>query len=356
MARSKFTAVVLTVAVVLMWSLPSLWAASLEPLGPVPVPADNPQTPEKIELGKKLFFDRRLSGDGTMTCAVCHIPDQGFVDGQSIALSYPTTKSWRNTQTIINSAYYKFLFHDGRASSLEEQALGPLSASFEMNLSADYLEEKIRVVPEYVELFEKAFGGEVTKERIAMALASFERTIVSGNTPLDRYLRGERDALSPAAKKGLAVFTGKGKCVQCHNGQNLADDKFHALYVPDNPDIVEDPRMLATLRYVAKKSGIPEFRTLTEDLGRYLITKDKKDWKAFRTHSLREVSRTAPYMHNGIFATLQEVIDFFDAGGGKGNTELKPLGLSKQEKDDLKTFLVEGLTGEDIKIQAPRIP
>lgn len=291
-----------------------------------------------------------------MTCAVCHIPDQAFVDGQAIALSYPTTKSWRNTQTIINSAYYKFLFHDGRVKSLEEQALGPVAASFEMNLNADYLVEKLRVVPEYAEAFQRAFGGEVTKERIAMALASFERTIVSRNAPIDRYLRGDEKALSPAAKKGLALFTGKGDCVRCHNGQNLADDKFHALGVPDNPDIADDPRMLATLRYVARMSGIPEYRTLTEDLGRYLITKDKKDWKAFRTHTLREIAKTAPYMHNGIFATLDEVIDFVDAGGGKGNSELKPRGLTKEEKSYLKTFLVEALTGEEIRIEYPRIP
>jgi cytochrome c peroxidase len=320
------------------------------------VPAGNPQTPEKIELGKKLFFDRRLSGDGTMNCSSCHMPDMAFTDGQNISLSYPTTKSWRNTQTIINAAYYKFLFHDGRVSTLEDQAIMPVASSFEMNLNIDYLEEKIRVVPEYEEAFQKVFGGDVTKERIGMALAAFERTLVSVNAPIDRYLRGEKKALSAEARKGLVLFTGKAKCIDCHYGPLLTDNKFHALYVPENPVIMRDPRMLATMRFIAKVSGYKDFKTLKEDPGRFLITKDPKDWKAFRTHSLREIAKTAPYMHNGYFNTLDEVIDFLDAGGGRGNTELKPLGLTADEKKNLKLFLVEALTGEEIKIDYPRIP
>jgi cytochrome c peroxidase len=280
----------------------------------------------------------------------------GFADGQAISLSYPTTKSWRNTQTIINSGFYPHLFHDGRAASLEHQALLPVSSSFEMNLNIEYLEEKLRVVPEYDEAFRKAFGGDITKERIAMALAAFERTIVSVNAPLDRYLRGDAAALGSDAKAGLVLFTGKAGCSKCHFGPHLADNKFHALLVPENPDVRNEPRMLATLRYVAKVSGYPDYKTLSEDLGRYLVTKDKKDWKAFRTHSLREISRTAPYMHNGVFKTLDEVIEFMDGGGGKGNTELKPLGLTADEKRQLKAFLTEALTGEEIRITYPDIP
>ncbi|MGE5239720.1 MAG: cytochrome-c peroxidase [Chloroflexota bacterium] len=331
-------------------------AGELQPLTAVPVPSENPQTPEKVELGRKLFFDRRLSGDGTMNCAVCHIPDMAFADGQAISLSYPTTKSWRNTQTIFNSAYYKYLFHDGRASSLEQQALLPVTSSFEMNLNLDYLEVKLDMVPEYVEAFRTAFGGEITKERIAMALAAFERTIVSVNPPLDRYLKGDEAALGSDAKAGLALFTGKAGCSKCHYGPHLSDDKFHALLVPENADVQNDPRMLVTLRYVAKMSGYADYRNLSEDLGRYLVTKDKRDWKAFRTHSLREIARTAPYMHNGAFKTLDEVIDFVDAGGGQGNTELKPLGLTVEEKRQIKAFLTEALTGEEPKIVYPEIP
>ena len=358
MRRNSILAIALTVVFGLsaLTHISGAAEKKLEPLGPVAVPSDNPQTPEKIELGKQLFFDRRLSGDGTMNCAVCHIPDMAFADGQAISLSYPTTKSWRNTQTIINSAYYKYLFHDGRVTSLEGQALSPVSSSFEMNLNIDYLVEKLRVVPEYVEAFLQVFGGEITKERIAMALAAYERTIVSKNAPLDRYLLGDRQALSEDAVKGLSVFTGKGKCIECHHGPHLSDDSFHALHVPENPDIASDPRMLATLRYVAKVSGYSGYRTLNEDLGRYLITGDKKDWRAFRTHSLREIARTAPYMHNGVFSSLDEVIGFIDKGGGPGNRELKPLGLTEQEKAHLKVFLAEALTGEEITTTYPRIP
>ncbi|MGC2061955.1 MAG: cytochrome c peroxidase [Thermodesulfovibrionales bacterium] len=331
-------------------------AGYLEPIKSVPIPANNPQTPEKIELGKKLFFDRRLSGDGTMSCVTCHNPEQAFADGLDISLSYPTTKNWRNSPTLLNSAFQKNLFHDGRAKTLEDQALFPMMSAFEMNRNLDYLEEQIRVVPEYVEAFRKVFGGEPTRQRMAMALAAFERTLLSVNVPLDRYLQGDKKALADAAQKGLEIFTGKGRCADCHYGSVLADDRFYALNVPENPLLMNDPRVTATMRFVAKVYHYKEYRSLNEDPGRYLITGKKKDWKAFRTPTLREVAKTGPYMHNGIFATLEEVIDFFDGGGGKGNTVLKPLGLSAEEKRYLRTFLVEALSGEEQTFQYPVIP
>jgi cytochrome c peroxidase len=331
-------------------------AGHLEPFKSVPIPKKNPQTPEKIELGKKLFFDRRLSGDGTMSCATCHMPELAFTDGQDISLSYPTTKNWRNSPTLVNVAFYKHLFHDGRVKTLEDQALFPMMSAFEMNKNLDYVEEQIRVVPEYVEAFKKVFDGDVTRERIAMAIASFERTLISLNSPLDKYLKGDRGALSVEAKKGLEIFEGKGKCADCHHGVNLSDDTFHALHVPENPALLNDPRVTATMRFVAKVYHYKDYKNLTEDPGRYLITKDKKDWKAFRTPSLREISRTAPYMHNGVFKTLDEVIEFFNEGGGKDNTVLKPLGLTAEEKRHLKTFLVEALAGDEITAKYPEIP
>ncbi len=328
----------------------------LEPFKSIPVSEINPQTPEKVELGKKLFFDRRLSGDGTMSCATCHIPDLAFTDGQEISLSYPTTKNWRNTPTLVNIAFFGNLFHDGRVSSLEDQALFPIMSSFEMNLNLDYLEEKLRVVPEYVNAFQKVFGGDITRERVAMSIAAFERTLISANAPIDRYLKGDLSALSEEARKGFDIFTGKGKCTECHYGVNLSDDKFHALNIPENPDHRKDPRITATRRFVAKVYHYSDYANLSEDPGRYLITKDKKDWKAFRTPTLREVARTAPYMHNGIFATLDEVIDFMNGGGGKENTEIKPIRLDPAEKKQLKTFLLEALGGEEIVITSPAIP
>jgi cytochrome c peroxidase len=332
------------------------YCGSLEPLNPVPVPASNPQTPEKIELGKKLFFDRRLSGDGTMSCATCHNPELAFTDGQEISLSYPTTRNWRNAPGLMNVAFLKNLFYDGRAGSLEEQALFPVMSAFEMNKNLDYLEEQIRQVPEYADSFRKVFSGEATRERIAMAIAAFERTLVSAGTPLDRYLAGDGNALSEKAKKGMTIFTGKGRCADCHYGVSLSDDKFYALSVPENAALVNDPRVVTTARFVAKVYRYEDYRNLNEDPGRYLISKEKKDWKAFRTPPLREVSKTAPYMHNGVFATLDEVIDFFDRGGGGGNTVLRPIGLSPNEKMELKAFLVEALSGEDIRMTFPQVP
>jgi cytochrome c peroxidase len=320
------------------------------------VPVHNPQTPEKIELGKKLFFDRRLSGDGTMNCGTCHNPEVAFTDELDISLSYPTTKNWRNSPTLVNVANRKYLFHDGRAKSLEEQALFPMMSAFEMNKNLDYLEEHIQSVPEYAAEFKKVFGGEVTRERIAMAIAAFERTLISASTPLDRYLEGDEKALSEDAKKGLAVFKGKGKCLECHGGADLCDDKFYALNVPENPKLLDEPMVNATMRFVAKVYHYEDYRNLKEDPGRYLISKDMKDWKAFRTPTLREISKTGPYMHNGVFSTLEEVIDFFDRGGGMGNTVLKPLGLTPEEKKYMKTFLVDSLNGNDIIIKYPVVP
>jgi cytochrome c peroxidase len=331
-------------------------AGSFEPFTSVPVPEQNPQTPEKIELGKKLFFDRRLSGDGTMSCATCHDPEKAFTDGLELSLSYPTTRNWRNSPTLVNVAFQKNLFHDGRTPTLESQALFPMMSAFEMNRNLDFVEEVIRSVPEYVAAFQKVFGGEVTRERMAMAIAAYERTIISVNAPLDRHLKGDATALSDDAKKGLVIFMGKGRCGECHFGVNLCDDRFHALHVPESPEQQADPRIAVTRRFVAKLARYEDYRSLAEDPGRYLITKDKKDWKAFRTPTLREIAKTGPYMHNGIFPTLDDVIEFFDKGGGKGNVVLKPLGLTEKEKVSLKTFLIEALTGEDVPFQYPKVP
>jgi cytochrome c peroxidase len=334
----------------------SAFAGKLMPVTEVPVPAANPQTAEKVELGKKLFFDRRLSGDGTMSCSTCHDPEKGYSDDLAISLSYPTTRNWRNSPTLFNVGFQKYLFHDGRANTLEEQALFPMMSAFEMNRNLDFVEEVIRSVPEYVDAFRKVFGGEVTRERMAMALAAFQRTIISLNSPLDRFLSGDKKALSSEAKMGYDVFTGKGKCTECHDGVNLADNKFYALNVPENEEQEKDPRVAATRRFVAKVSHYDDYLNLKEDPGRYLVTKDKKEWKAFRTPTLREIAKTGPYMHNGIFSTLEEVIEFFDKGGGQGSAVLKPLMLTADEKKALKAFLVEGLAGEETPFKYPKLP
>jgi cytochrome c peroxidase len=334
-------------------------ASPPSPLPPPPSPEGNPSTPEKAELGKKLFFDRRLSGDGTMNCATCHDPESGYSDGLPISLSYPTTKNWRNSPGLVNAAYRKALFWDGRSASLEEQALFPMMSPFEMNRNLDYVEEILKTVPGYVEAFGRIFGGEITRQRVAMAIAAFERTLVSRDTPMDRHLRGEKDALTAKQQAGYGLFVGKAGCAACHGGENLADERFHNLGVPEDPKAAEDPRVLATARFVGKVSGFPDYRALAEDPGRFLVTKEPADWKAFATPPLREVGRTAPYMHNGSLASLEEVIDFFDRGGGadpKKSPLLKPLGLSKEEKEALKEFLDGGLSGPATPFTPPKVP
>ena len=360
-------------AALLLWALltgailiPSLPFAAeplspspLAPLPPPPSPPENPTTPEKVALGKKLFFDRRLSGDGTMSCATCHAPESGFADALPISLSYPTTRNWRNAPGLVNVAYRTTLFHDGRASSLEEQALFPMMSPFEMNRNLDYLEEVLKTVPAYVEAFRSVFGGEITRQRVAMAIAAFERTLLSRDTPLDRFLRGDEKSLTPAQRVGLDLFLGKAGCAACHSGPNLTDGRFHNLGVPEDPKAKEDPRVLATARFVGKVSGFPDFRTLREDPGRFLVTKNPADWKAFATPPLREVAATAPYMHNGALRTLEEVVDFYDRGGGddpKKSPMLRPLGLSKEEKESLREFLATGLSGPMPETHVPVIP
>lgn len=331
----------------------------LAPLPPPPSPRENPTTTEKVELGRKLFFDRRLSGDGTMSCATCHDPETGFSDALPTSLSYPTTRNWRNSPGLVNVAYRKRLFHDGRATSLEEQALFPMMSPFEMNRNPDYLEEVLKTVPAYVEAFRSVFGGEITRQRVAMAIAAFERTLLSSDTPLDRHLRGEPGALSVRQRAGLDLFLGKAGCATCHNGPNLEDGKFHRLGVPEDPKAKEDPRVLATARFVGKVSGFPDYRSLREDPGRFLVTKDPADWKAFATSPLREVAATAPYMHNGALRTLEEVIDFFDRGGGddpEKSPMLRPLGLSREEKESLREFLATGLSGRMPESRPPVLP
>jgi cytochrome c peroxidase len=321
------------------------------------VPGAEGDTPHLITLGRTLFFDRRLSGDGTMSCSSCHEPERAFTDGLDISLNYPTTKNWRNSPTLMNVGLSRFMFHDGRDLTLEQQALFPIMSAFEMNQNLDYLEEELAEVPGYVRMFGDAFGpGRITRQWVARALAAYQRTLVSRGAPLDAYLSGREDALSPEAKKGLEIFTGKGGCIRCHLGPVLSDQGFHALGVPDNPKVAQDPRIAVTLRFVARVAGYEDFASLREDPGRYLVTKGPSDWKAFKTPTLREVARTGPYMHNGVLETLDDVLDFLDRGGGPGNRELSPLGLTPGEKSALKAFLAEALTGEDIVVEYPRIP
>lgn len=310
----------------------------------------------QAELGRMLFFDRRLSGDGTMSCAVCHVPELAFTDGRELSGAYPTNKHWRNTQSVINAGYLHTFFWDGRSNSLEGQAEGPMHAVFEMNLNPDYLVEKLREIPAYRELFRKAFDAPVTRAAVTSALAAFERTIVVNDSPFDRYLRGEQDALTPTARAGLAIFFGeRGRCASCHGGSLLSDQKFHNLGVPESPELKNDPQRRATRNYFLVQMGLPR---MEHDPGRFAVTEEPGDMGAFRTPPLRQVAETGPYMHNGHFETLEEVIDFYDRGGGSDpnlSPLMKPLGLSAGEKEALTAFL-HSLSGTLRPIEAPALP
>jgi cytochrome c peroxidase len=341
----------------------------LGPLGLPPVPADNLQTPEKVELGKMLYFDPRLSGDVSIACSDCHSPQMGWTDGSDLCRGYPGTVHWRNCQSIVNSAYYQKLFWAGSSLSLESQAESAAKGAVAGNGEADMMEERLRQIPEYVRRFKKVFGTDWPELKDAWrAIASFERTLVQRDTPFDRYMRGEKDALTEKAKKGLELFQGKAGCIQCHNGSFFTDEKYYNLGVPESYLFSEDPLRQITFRYEQYAKGVTEdlYRKTKIDLGLYYRMKRDEDMGKFRTPTLRYLVYTPPYMHNGFFFTLEEVIDFYNEGGGEdlikksfGHSTktniLKPLNLSKVEKEALLAFL-ESLSGEEIVLEPPVLP
>lgn len=336
----------------------------LGPLSPVPVPPDNPMSVAKVELGKLLFFDTRLSGDASTSCASCHDPKQGWGDGGKLSRGYPGTEHWRNSQTVLNAAYYSKLFWAGEVTSLESQADAAATGNVAGNGDPMMMEERLRQIPEYVRRFKEVFGVDRPTISMAwMAIAAFERTLVSmpENVPFDRYAKGVQSALSSEAKRGLALFQGKAGCIQCHNGPLLSDESYHNLGVPRSPEFEGNPLRQITLRYQHVIRGVPEklYRSADQDLGLYYITKQEIDKGKFRTPSLRELKYTAPYMHNGVFGTLEEVIDFYSRGGGDDQNKtplMKPLGLSDQDKRDLLAFLLSLSSDPPLIIEPPDLP
>lgn len=332
-------------------------------LGPVPVPADNKLTDAKIKLGKLLFFDSRLSGDGSLSCANCHDPKMGWGDGGEISRGYPGTIHWRNSQTVINSAYYPKLFWAGESNSLEAQADAAATGNLAGNGDPMMIEERLAQMPEYITMFKDAFGGERPLWENAMrAIASYERTLVSDNTPFDKYVKGDKSALSEDAKKGLELFQGKAGCIKCHNGPMLTDFDYHNLGVPRQKQFEENAMMQISLRYQHFSRGNAEdtYRHADRDLGLYYTTHRDADKDRFRTPSLRYISFTAPYMHNGVFLTLDEVVDFYNKGGTdelptKKDPLMQPLNLADDEKKALVAFL-ESLSGDEIIVEQPTLP
>ena len=338
-----------------------LLAMGLGTLPPVTMPPDNRLNDAKIELGLYLYFDPRMSGNGEVSCASCHIPDLGWGDGGDLSLGYTNTLHWRNSQTIINAVYLQKLFWGGSSLSLEAQAKSAWTGNAAGNLDTSMAEERMRQIPLYVRLFEEAFGTEAPSFDDALrAVAAFESTITSRNVPFDRYLEGDADALSPEALQGLSLFVSRAGCIQCHSGPLLTDESFHALGVPNNPQFETDPQRQIMLRYKTSANGVPEevYRSIDRDLGLYFQTKQEADKGRFRTPPLREVGQTWPYMHNGVFFELDEVVRFYNEGGGDDPNKsplLEPLGLTDQEVAALVAFL-ESLTGDEIIVEAPEMP
>jgi cytochrome c peroxidase len=295
------------------------------------IPENNPLSAAKIDLGKLLYFDPRLSKDKSVSCASCHNPYHGFADPSPTSKGVGGLLGGRNSPTVINRLFSDKQFWDGRAADLEEQAHGPLINPVEMAMpSHNDVVSACRAVKGYEPLFEKAFGSkEITMPRIAQAIASYERTVVAGNSPFDRYMAGDRDAMSASAVRGMNVFNGKGNCKTCHAAFNFTDESYHNLGVGMNK-----PK---------------------PDLGRYEVTKQEADKGAFKTPTLRNVAQTAPYMHDGSEATLKQVVIFYLKGGNPNphlSKEIKPLQLTAQDIDDLVAFM-EALTGEVNNLQPP---
>jgi cytochrome c peroxidase len=318
-------------------------------LGPVPVPDDNPLTAAKVALGERLFEDAGLSGDGSVSCETCHLPDHGFATADPLGPAYPSKTERRNSPTLINVAYNLPLIWDGRAGALDKQALGPIGNVLHMNNTIDLMVEQLAADGRYDEGFAEAFGDpEITPQRIAQAIGSFERTLVFDGAPLDAYMDGDEGALDDQQKRGLALFLGKANCVACHNGPNLTDNGFHNLGVPDD-HVTGDPQALASIRFDAKRTGYEGWASLQHDPGRAQITQDPQDFGKFRTMGLRNIADSAPYMHNGALETLEAVVRLYNEGGGPPRDKsplIQPLGLSDPEIVDLVAFLKTALEGK----------
>ncbi len=329
-----------------------------EPLAPLPfLPAPKA---EQVELGRHLFFDPRLSGDASISCATCHDPKKGWGDGKALSTGYPGSEYFRNSQSIVNAAHYRRGFWDGRMDGRDLATLvrDHLTEAHFMQADGRLLIERMRQVPEYEAMFRAAMGGEPTYGRILNALAAFVQTVASRPAPLDRHLRGEAGALSPQAADGLKLFQGKAGCIQCHDGALLSDQKFHALGVPENAAVYAEPLRHITFRRYMKTLGVPDYDNLREDVGLFGVTKDPADRGKFRTASLREVALTAPYMHNGSLPSLEDVVAFYNRGGGahpNKSSLLKPLGLSDVESRALVDFL-RSLGGEPVVVERPAPP
>ena len=332
------------------------------PLGlpEVPVPDDNPPTAAKISLGRKLFFDERLSHSGELSCGSCHLPHEGFtVNERATPLGHEDMVLRRNAPTLLNVAYQRSLFHDGRQSSLEEQALEPFTVEDELaNPSLDVVIERIRGLPDYEGLFEEAFGEGVSPRTIGQAISTYERTLLAADSAFDRWrYGGDDEVLGPLAKKGFDLFTGKAGCVACHvldeREALFTDHLFHDDGVGWIPSRDIGAGRLMTPRGLPVYADLndPDASKTPSDMGRMEVTKEFVDMFRYRTPSLRNIELTAPYMHNGTFETLEDIIAYYGDGGFRHfgiDPLVRDLKLDETEKAALVAFL-KSLTAGNIE-------
>ena len=318
------------------------------------IPADNPQTPEKIALGQQLFFDARLSADGTVACSTCHNPARAFTDGRSVSIGYKGRVGQRNAPTILNALYNKTQFWDGRVATLEEQAAFPIVNSVEMGQpSLEAAVARIAAIRAYQHAFKRVFGGAPNGPDLLRAIASYERTQVAFDSPFDRYIAGDKKAIEASAKRGWNIFNSRGRCNKCHA---LADDKPNLITFTDNDfhnigigiirhNVVALARQAEQLVNSGDAMAIDNAAIQTEmsALGRFLISKKEADIAAFKTPDLRNVVLTAPYFHDGSQATLWDVVDHYNKGDGLNDPyldeDIRPLALKEGDIDDVVAFL-----------------
>jgi cytochrome c peroxidase len=323
------------------------------------IPRDNTLTAAKVELGRQLFFDPLLSADNSVSCATCHDPHRAFTDGKKTAVGIACRKGARNTPTILNAMFNSTIFWDGRAKSLEDQAIQPLVNPDEMgNSSHDQVVKRLAATPAYVTQFQQVFGKPVDIDSLAKAIAAYERTLVSANAPLDRFLAGDRNALSDSAQRGLTLYRTKARCAVCHNLNTtfpfLTDGNYRNTGVAGNFAGFNELSRLATGATPATAGAVESLNHVTAgrstlarqdgaaELGRFLVSDDALDIGAFRTPSLRNVELTAPYFHDGSAATLADVVRYYNQGGNANihrDWELQAINLTEAEQKDLIEFL-----------------
>jgi cytochrome c peroxidase len=325
------------------------------------IPADNPQTPQKIALGEKLFFDGRLSVDGTVACASCHDPARAFTDGRPTSVGVHGQVGQRNAPTVMNALYNKFQFWDGRVRTLEEQAALVIVNPIEMGQpNLDAAAFAIAAIPEYQKAFGNVFGHAPTGPDLLRAIASYERTLLSFDSPFDRFINGDKNAIDDAAKRGWALFNGQALCNRCHavsrtlpNLTNFSDNDFHNIGIGIlRHHVVPLARQAEKLVKSgdAKSLDSAAIQSDMSVLGRFLVTKKEKDLASFKTPSLRNLLLSAPYFHDGSQATLWDVVDHYNKGDGLSDPwldeDIQPLALHEEQIDDLVAFMAS-LTGRE---------